>query len=118
MRIGNAKLAFQVLGILLLILANPFIGLLTGVNLVYAQERSSVEATAESRTLSVRINRPLPMVYEFFGEPRNLESVGARTRQVYTAFTRQMDCRRAGWDYRSALHAKKQVRCCGSLHST
>ena len=69
MRIGNAKLAFQVLGILLLILANPFIGLLTGVNLVYAQERSSVEATAESRTLSVRINRPLPMVYEFLANP-------------------------------------------------
>jgi hypothetical protein len=72
MRISNAKSAVPVLSILLLALSNPGAGRLTDVNRLHTQQRNAgVETTVESRTVSVRINRPLPMVYEFLASPEN-----------------------------------------------
>ena len=71
MRIGKVKWAFLVSGILLLASAVPRVGRLTGFNRLYAQERGSMETTVESRTLSVRINRPLRVAEEFLANPEN-----------------------------------------------
>jgi hypothetical protein len=72
MRIGNPKSACPMLSILLLALANPNVQGLADINRLYAEERNSgVETTVESRTVSVRINRPLQMVYEFLANPGN-----------------------------------------------
>lgn len=70
MRIGKSKSVFPLLITLLLDLAIHGAGL-TGVHRLYAQEQSPVEATVQSRTLSVRINRPLPAVYAFLANPEN-----------------------------------------------
>ena len=69
MRIGKSKSAFLSWIVMLLVLAIPVFGL-TGVYRLYAQEQGPME-TVESRTLSVRINRPLPAVYAFLANPEN-----------------------------------------------
>lgn len=70
MQICKEKPAIPPLMILLFVLAIAGVRL-TGVNRLFAQEDSLVETTVESRTLSVRINRPLPIVYEFLANPEN-----------------------------------------------
>ena len=68
----SPKSSGAVVSLLLFAVANLSIEHMVGIGRLYAEERNtSVETTVESRTVSVRINRPLQKVNEFLANPEN-----------------------------------------------